>query len=62
LIAAVGADSYVEPTKLVVGDYVLARIDQWEASEAISARTAQRYRQLANGQIIPHIGSRLVRS
>jgi integrase len=60
LVAAVGGGLYVEPTKLTVGDHVLARIDQWEASEAISARTAQRYRQLANGQIIPHIGSRLV--
>jgi integrase len=60
LIAAVAGGSYVEPTKLTVGDHVLARISQWEASEAISARTAQRYRQLANGQIIPHIGSRLV--
>ena len=60
LVAAVGGGSYVDPTKLTVGDHVLERIDQWEASEAISARTAQRYRQLANGQIIPHIGSRLV--
>ena len=60
LIAAVGGGSYAEPTKLTVGDYVLARIDQWEAPEAISARTAQRYRQLANGQVIPQIGSRLV--
>lgn len=42
LIAAVGGGSYVEPTKLTIGDYVLARIDPWEASEAISARTAQR--------------------
>ena len=29
-------------------------------SEAISARTAQRYRQLLDGQIRPHIGARLV--
>jgi integrase len=60
MIAAVGGGLYAEPTKLTVGDHVLARVDQWEASEAISARTAQRYRQLANGQIIPHIGGRLV--
>jgi hypothetical protein len=60
LVAAVGGGSYVESTKLTVGDHVLARIDQWEASEAISARTAQRHRQLANSQIILHIGSRLV--
>jgi integrase len=60
LIAAVGDATYVEPTKLTVAEHVRARIDQWEASETISARTAQRYRQLANGQIAPHIGGRLV--
>jgi hypothetical protein len=33
LIAAVGGGSYVEPIKLTVGNHVLARVDQWEASE-----------------------------
>ena len=49
LIAAVGGGTYVEPSKLTVAEHVRARIDQWEASGAISARTAQRYRQLARG-------------
>jgi integrase len=43
-----------------VAEHVRARIDHWEPSEAISARTAQRYRQLLDGQIRPHIGARLV--
>ena len=60
LIAAVGDATYVEPTKLSVADHVRARINHWEASEAITARTAQRYRQLLDGQIRPHIGARLV--
>jgi len=60
LIAAVGDASYVEPSKLTVAGHVRARIDHWESSEAISARTAQRYRQLLDGQIRPHIGARLV--
>jgi integrase len=60
LIAAVGKGSYVEPSKLTVAEHVSARIEQWEESEAISARTAQRYRQLLDGQIAPHIGARLV--
>jgi integrase len=60
LIAAVGSGSYVEPTKLTVAEHVHARVDYWEASGTISARTAERYRQLTNGQIIPHIGARLV--
>jgi integrase len=60
LIAAVGVGTYVEPSKLTVAEHVRARTDQWETSGAISARTAQRYRQLLDGQIAPHIGTRLV--
>jgi integrase len=60
LIAAVGGGTYVEPSKLTVAEHVRTRIDHWEASGAISARTAQRYRQLADGQIVPHIGVRLL--
>jgi integrase len=60
LIAAVGDATYVEPSKLTVAEHVRARIDHWQASEAITARTAQRYRQLLDGQIRPHIGARLV--
>jgi integrase len=60
LIAAVGGGTYVEPSKLTLAEHVRARVDQWETSGAISARTAQRYRQLLDGQIAPHIGTRLV--
>jgi integrase len=60
LIAAVGLGTYVEPSKLTVTEHVRARVDQWETSGAISPRTAQRYRQLTEGQIAPHIGTRLV--
>ena len=37
-----------------VADFVRARVDQWEAAGDISARTAQRYRQLVENQIVPH--------
>jgi hypothetical protein len=57
LIAAVGKGSYVEPSKVTVGEFVRARVDQWEAIGDISARTAQRYRQLVEHQIAPHLGS-----
>jgi integrase len=56
LIASVGAGSYVEPSKTTVADFVRARIDQWEAANEITARTAQRYRQLLDNQIAPHVG------
>jgi integrase len=58
LIAAVGKGSYVEPSKTAVAEFVRERIGQWEASQTITARTAQRYRQLLENQITPHIGSR----
>ena len=47
LIASVGKGAYVEPHKVTVAEFVRARVDQWEAAGDISARTAQRYRQLA---------------
>jgi integrase len=58
LIASVGAGSYVEPSKVVVADFVRARVNAWEAKGDISARTAQRYRQLVENQIAPHLGTK----
>ena len=58
LIAAVGKGSYVEPSKTTVADFVQVRVDQWEAAGNITARTAQRYRQLLNNQIVPHLGAK----
>jgi integrase len=57
LVASVGRGSYVEPSKVSVAAFARARIDQWEAAGDITARTAQRYRQLAENQIVPHIGA-----
>lgn len=56
LIASVAQSKYVEPNKITVADFVRARIDQWEAAGDISARTAERYRELLENQIAPHIG------
>jgi integrase len=60
LIASVGKGAYVEPHKVTVAEFVRARVDQWEAAGDISARTAQRYRQLAENQIVPHLGAMLL--
>ena len=58
-MAAVGAGSYVEPSKATVAVFVRGRIDQWEsAPQGITARTAQRYRQLCENQIVPHLGAK----
>jgi integrase len=59
LVTATNQGSYVEPAKVTVADFVRARIDQWEAApDGITARTAQRYRQLAEYQITPHLGAK----
>src|SRR5262245_61534857 len=58
LIASTGTSSYIEPNKVAVRDFVLARVDQWEAADEISARTAQRYRQLTEHQVVPHLGNK----
>jgi integrase len=57
LIASLSQGSYVERSKRSVVEFVRSRIDQWEGNATISARTAQRYRQLTEKQIGPHIGS-----
>lgn len=60
LLAGIDSGTFVEPSKVTVAAFVRARIDQWEAADDISARTAQRYRQLAEHQITPHIGDVLL--
>jgi integrase len=58
LIAAVSQGSYVERSKVTIADFLRTRIDQWEAAGNITARTAQRYRQLLENQIVPHLGTK----
>jgi integrase len=60
LITAVGGGRYVEPTKVTVDAYVRSRINLWEQNGHISARTAERYRYLADGQIGLHVGPMLI--
>jgi hypothetical protein len=55
LISEIGQGAYVDRSNTTVGDFVRARIDQWEASGAITARSAERYRLLASRQIVPHL-------
>lgn len=60
LIASVAQAKYVEPSKVTVAEWVRGRVDHWEASGVISARTAERYRELVENQIAPHIGAKLL--
>ena len=42
----------------MVGQYLLDRLTQWETGQKIGQRTAERYRELINNQIIPHLGNK----
>jgi integrase len=58
LLASVADGGHIEPSKLTVGEHVMARLAHWRASGTISPKTAERYEQLITGQILPHLGSR----
>jgi len=60
LVASVGKGSYVERSNLTVHAHLIARIDQWEALAKITAKTAERYRELLANQIKPHLGDKLL--
>jgi integrase len=61
LVAAASKGDYIEPSKATVADFVRMRIDQWETAGNISARTAERQRQLLRHQIAPHLGAKVLR-
>jgi integrase len=56
LIAAVDKGEHVARSSLSVGAHVAERIEQWRALGRITARTAERYRELLANQIAPFIG------
>ena len=53
--------AYVAPNKETVADFVRARVTRWETSGHISPRSAERYRQLVEHQIVPHLGTKQLR-
>ena len=42
--------------RATLAEFVRGRVDVWEAAGDITARTATRYRQLVENQIVPHLG------
>jgi integrase len=58
IIAEIDRGSFVDRSKMPVGDFVCSRIEQWHAAGDITARSAERYRGLAKCQIVPHLGPR----
>jgi integrase len=54
LVAAADAGTLPEPNKTTVGEYLLKWIN---GDRGLSGKTLERYRQLINAQIIPHLGA-----
>jgi hypothetical protein len=54
-------DEHVAPDKKTVAQLLHERLAQWEtAPDGIGPKTAERYRELINNQIIPHLGTKRV--
>jgi integrase len=60
LLGSADRGQFVEPNKITIADFVRTRVDHWEASGEITARTADRYRELVENQIAPHLGTKLL--
>lgn len=54
LIAAADNDSFIEPTKLTIADYLRTWLN---GPHGLAGKTAERYQQLAEQQIVPHLGA-----
>jgi integrase len=54
LLAEIDNGTSVDPSKLTVADYLRNWLD---GAEGLSGKTAERYRQLAEQQVIPHLGA-----
>lgn len=55
LLAALDAGTFVEPSKVTVADYMRGWIKA-AAATSLAAKTAERYGQLIEGQILPWLG------
>jgi len=62
LLTAIDKGTFIEPSKVTVAEHVRARLAQWKTSGAIGDKTAERYGELIENQIVPHIGHLKVQS
>jgi integrase len=60
LLARVADGAHTDPSRLTLAEYIEERFALWQADGTISPGTAQRYRQMIDNQIVPHIGSKLL--
>src|SRR5712691_7471708 len=57
LLAEVDSGIAVDPSKVTVAEYVRGWLD---GADALAGKTRERYRQLAEQQIIPHLGGTIL--
>lgn len=57
MLAAIDRGTFVAPSKITVAEHVRARVAQWKAAGDIGEKTAERYGELIENQIVPHIGA-----
>jgi integrase len=62
LIAAMDEGAYVEKNKLTVKQFLNDRLAAWETAKRIAPKSAERYRELLDGQILPHLGEKLLQN
>src|SRR5262245_30654867 len=60
LLAQVADGGHVEPSRLTVGEHVMIRLAHWKPSGVISPKTAERYQQLIDRQLMPYLGGKLL--
>jgi integrase len=59
-LAQVADGGHVSPGKLTVGEYLRSRLAHWQAVGTISPKTAERYAELIEHQIVPALGAKLL--
>jgi len=62
LVAAMDEGAYVEKNKLTVRQFLNDRLAAWEAAKRITPKSVERYKELIDGQIAPHLGEKLLQS
>jgi integrase len=60
LLAQAADGGHIDPSKLTVAEHVRLRFEHWKATGVVSPGTAQRYEQLIEMHIVPHLGGRLL--
>ena len=54
LLGAVDAGTHVDPSNMTLAEYLRA---WFEGAPKVSPKTAERYRELAERQVVPHLGA-----